>query len=185
MEKKIITGLTAIVFICSVFFMTSCAKKQVGVAGGVNPPGSETEEVVVVKEGPKVVVVEGIEAEKAAARQAALISDFENLNIYFEYDRSNLKPDAQQVLSEKADFLRANPSYSVLIAGNCDDRGTEEYNLALGERRAMSAKKFLIALGISPDRLKTISYGELRPADTANNPVAWALNRRDTFKLFQ
>jgi hypothetical protein len=74
--------------------------------------------------------------------------------------------------------LRANPSYSVLIAGNCDDRGTEEYNLALGERRAMSAKKFLVALGISPDRLKTISYGELRPADPANNPVAWALESK-------
>ena len=184
MEKRFITGLMAILFVCSVFFMTSCAKKQVDVAGGVNPPG-ETGEVVVVKEESKVVVVEGVEAEKAAARRAALVADFENLDIYFDYDRSNLKPESQQVLSEKADFLRANQSYSVLIAGNCDDRGTEEYNLALGERRAMSAKKFLIALGISPNRLKTISYGELRPADPANNPVAWALNRRDSFKLFQ
>jgi len=185
MENRFVVGLMAIVFVCSLFFMTSCAKKQVGVAGGVNPPGGATEEGSVVKEETKVVVVEGVEAEKAAARQAALISDFENLNVYFDYDRSNLKPDAQQVLREKAGFLRANPSYSVLIAGNCDDRGTEEYNLALGERRAMSAKKFLIALGISPNRLKTISYGELRPADPANNPVAWALNRRDSFKLFQ
>jgi len=185
MGNRFITGLMAIVFVCSLFFMTSCAKKQVGVAGGVNPPGGETEEVTVVKEGQKVVVVEGVEAERAAARRAALISDFENLDIYFEYDRSNLKPEAQRVLREKADFLRANPSHSVLIAGNCDDRGTEEYNLALGERRAMSAKNYLATLGISPDRLKTISYGELRPADPANNPVAWALNRRDAFKLFQ
>ncbi len=185
MEKRFVSGLIAIFFVCSLFFMTSCAKKQVGTAGGVNPPGAGSEEVTVVKEGSKEVVVEGLEAEKAAARKAALISDFENVNIYFDYDRSNLKPEAQQVLRDKADFLRANPSYSVLIAGNCDDRGTEEYNLALGERRAMSAKKFLVALGISPDRLKTISYGELRPADPANNPVAWALNRRDTFKLFQ
>lgn len=183
MENRFVIGLMAIVFVCSLFFVTSCAKKQVG-AGGVNPL-DETEEVTVIKEEPKVVVVESVEAEKAAARRAALMADFENLNIYFDYDRSNLKPDAQQVLREKAGFLRVNPSYSVLIAGNCDDRGTEEYNLALGERRAMSAKKFLIALGISPDRLKTISYGELRPADPANNPVAWALNRRDTFKLFQ
>lgn len=185
MENRFVIGLMAIVFVCSLFFMTSCAKKQVGVAGGVNPPAGATEEGSVIKEESKVVVVEGVEAEKAAARRAALLADFENLNIYFDYDRSNLKPDAQQVLREKAGFLRANPSYSVLIAGNCDDRGTEEYNLALGERRAMSAKKFLIALGISPDRLKTISYGELRPADPANNPVAWALNRRDSFKLFQ
>ena len=185
MENRLITGLTAMVFVCSLLFMTSCASQQKDVAGGAGPSAGESEEVTVVKEKPKVVVVEGVEAEKAAARQAALISDFENVNIYFDYDRSNLKPEAQQVLREKADFLRANPSYSVLIAGNCDDRGTEEYNLALGERRAMAAKKFLVALGISPDRLKTISYGELRPADPANNPVAWALNRRDTFKLFQ
>jgi peptidoglycan-associated lipoprotein len=185
MENRLITGIMVIVFVCSLFFMTSCAKKQVGVAGGVNPPAGATEEGTVVKEESKAVVVEGVEAEKAAARRAALIADFENLNIYFDYDRSNLKPEAQQVLREKAGFLRANPSYSVLIAGNCDDRGTEEYNLALGERRAMSAKKFLIALGISPDRLKTISYGELRPADPATNPVACALNRRDSFKLFQ
>ena len=184
MEKRFITGFMSIIFVCSVFFMTSCAKKQIDVSGGVNPPDG-TEEVVVVKEEPKVVTVEGVDAETVAARQAAQISDFENLNIYFDYDRSDLKPESQQVLNEKGSFLRANPSYSVLIAGNCDDRGTEEYNLALGERRAMSAKKFLMALGISPDRLKTISYGELRPADPASNPVAWALNRRDTFKLFQ
>ena len=185
MEKKFTKGFIAIVFVCSVFLLTSCAKKQVGVEEGVNPPAGQSEVVTVVKEGSQDVTVEGLEAEKAAARQASLVADFENLNIYFEYDRSNLKPEAQEILKEKADFLRANPSYSVLIAGNCDERGTEEYNLALGERRAMSAKKFLVALGISPDRIKTISYGELRPADPASNPVAWALNRRDTFKLFQ
>ncbi len=184
MEKKFITGFMAMIFVCSVFFMTSCAKKQVDVSGGVNATEGK-EGVSVVKEESTVVVVEGIEAEKAAARKASLVSDFENLNIYFDYDRSNLKPESQQILKEKADFLHANRASSVLISGNCDERGTEEYNLALGERRAMSAKKFLIALGISPDRLKTISYGELRPADAANNPVAWALNRRDSFKLFQ
>ncbi len=185
MEKRFITGFKAIFFICSVFFMTSCAEKQLDTSAGANPLAGQSEEVIVVKEAPKVVVVEGVEAEAAAARQAALISDFENVSIYFEFDRSNLKPESQEILREKANFLRANPSYSILIAGNCDERGTEEYNLALGERRAMSAKSFLVALGISPDRLKTISYGELRPADPANNPVAWALNRRDTFKLFQ
>ena len=185
MEKGFITGFRAIVFICSIFFMASCAEKQLDTSAGANPLAGQTEEVIVVKEAPKVVVVESVEAEAAAARQAALISDFENVNIYFDFDRSNLKPESQEILKEKANFLRANPSYSILIAGNCDERGTEEYNLALGERRAMSAKNFLVALGLSPDRLKTISYGELRPADPANNPVAWALNRRDTFKLFQ
>ena len=110
---------------------------------------------------------------------------FEASNIYFDFDKSNLKSEAQETLKKKAEFLRNNPSFALLIAGNCDNRGTEEYNLALGERRADSAKQYLIALGISGDRIKTISYGELRPADPANNEVAWALNRRDTFKLFQ
>jgi peptidoglycan-associated lipoprotein len=185
MENRLITGLTAMVFVCSLLFMTSCASQQKDVAGGASPTAGESEEVTVVKEKPKTVVVEGVEAEKAAARQAALISDFENVNIYFDFDRSEPETRSAAGFAGEGRFSACQSIYSVLIAGNCDDRGTEEYNLALGERRAMAAKKFLVALGISPDRLKTISYGELRPADPANNPVAWALNRRDTFKLFQ
>ncbi len=184
MGKKVMTGLIAMVFVCSVlFFVTSCAKKQVNISEAVKPPVEE-EVVVVVKEAPKEeTVVEIIkEVPPELVRQ---VETFEASNIYFDFDKSNLKPEAQETLKKKAEFLRNNPSFALLIAGNCDNRGTEEYNLALGERRADSAKQYLIALGISGDRIKTISYGELRPADSANNEVAWALNRRDTFKLFQ
>ncbi|MBL7204781.1 MAG: peptidoglycan-associated lipoprotein Pal [Desulfobacteraceae bacterium] len=172
-------------FVCSVlFFVTSCAKKQVSISEAVKPPVEEVqEEVVVVKEAPKEeIVVEIKEVPPELVRQMEV---FEDTNIYFDFDKSNLKPEAQEILKKKAAFLRYNPSFALLIAGNCDNRGTEEYNLALGERRADSAKQYLIALGISGDRIKTVSYGELRPADPANNEVAWALNRRDTFKLFQ
>jgi len=184
MGKKVMTGLIAMVFVCSVlFFVTSCAKKQVNISEAVKPPVEE-EVVVVVKEAPKEeTVVEIIkEVPPELVRQ---VETFEASNIYFDFDKSNLKPEAQETLKKKAEFLRNNPSFALLIAGNCDNRGTEEYNLALGERRADSAKQYLIALGISGDRIKTISYGELRPADPANNEAAWALNRRDTFKLFQ
>jgi len=185
MGKKVMTGLVAMAFVCSVlFFVTSCAKKQVSISEAVKPPVEEVqEEVVVVKEAPKEeIVVEIKEVPPELVRQMEV---FEDTNIYFDFDKSNLKPEAQEILKKKAAFLRYNPSFALLIAGNCDNRGTEEYNLALGERRADSAKQYLIALGISGDRIKTVSYGELRPADPANNEVAWALNRRDTFKLFQ
>jgi len=185
MGKKAMTGLVAMAFVCAVlFFVTSCAKKQVNISEAVKPPVEEVqEEVVVVKEAPKeVTVVDLKEMPPELVRQVEL---FETSNVYFDFDKSNLRPEAQVTLKKKAAFLRYNPSFALLIAGNCDNRGTEEYNLALGERRADSAKQYLIALGISGDRIKTISYGELRPADPANNEVAWALNRRDTFKLFQ
>ena len=189
MGKKVMTGLIAMAFVCwSLFFVTSCAKKQIDISEGVKPPVEEVkEEVVVVKEAPAEkgeVVVEIVEKDLPPDLAKAVMA-FQNKNIYFDFDKSNLKPEAQKCLKKKAAFLRYNPSFSVLIAGNCDNRGTEEYNLALGERRAASAKDYLMALGISGDRIKTISYGELRPADPANNEAAWALNRRDTFKLYQ
>ncbi len=187
MGKKVMTGLVALAFVCSsLFFVTSCAKKQVGISEGVKPPAKEVKEEVVIVEKPKEeVMVKMVEEEKLPPELAKAVAEFQNQNIYFDFDKSNLKPEAQMVLKKKAAFLRYNPSFSVLIAGNCDNRGTEEYNLALGERRAASAKDYLMALGISGDRIKTISYGELRPADPANNEAAWALNRRDTFNLYQ
>ena len=91
--------------------------------------------------------------------------------------------NARNVLNQIAAILKTNPSYSLDISGHCDERGTIEYNLALGERRARSAKKFLVALGIAGDRISTISYGEEKPVDTRSNEAAWAQNRRDEFLL--
>ena len=110
---------------------------------------------------------------------------FEAENIYFDFDKSELKPEARAILTKKADWLRAHPEFSLRIEGNCDERGTIEYNLALGERRANAAWKFLNAMGISGERMTTISYGEERPAFLGHNEAAWAKNRRDEFKLQQ
>jgi peptidoglycan-associated lipoprotein len=89
------------------------------------------------------------------------------------------------VLREKAGFLKDNPNVRTRIEGNCDERGTNEYNLALGERRAESAKNFLLSLGISPDRIETISYGEERPLAAGHNEDSWAQNRRDDFVIMK
>jgi peptidoglycan-associated lipoprotein len=102
-------------------------------------------------------------------------------DIYFDFDKSTLTPAAQDNLMQKAEWLRENPDRTATIEGHCDDRGTNEYNLALGDRRAESAKAFLVDLGIDASRLNTISYGEERPVDPRNNEEAWAKNRRDHF----
>jgi peptidoglycan-associated lipoprotein len=108
---------------------------------------------------------------------------FENEDILFEFDSASLSVEAQEILRAKAAWLRENPRARVIIEGHCDERGTNEYNLALGDRRAFSAKSFLVDLGIADSRLTTISYGEERPIDTSPTEEAWAKNRRDHFVI--
>ncbi|MFO1463443.1 MAG: peptidoglycan-associated lipoprotein Pal [bacterium] len=102
--------------------------------------------------------------------------------IHFDFDKYNIRADAQQILSRHSEWLKNNPTVKIIIEGNTDEWGTEEYNLALGERRAMAAKTYLSNLGISADRMNTISYGESRPVNPEHNQEAWAQNRRDDFK---
>ncbi|HUM09857.1 MAG TPA: OmpA family protein [Myxococcaceae bacterium] len=98
---------------------------------------------------------------------------------HFAFDRADLTEGAEQKLQEVATALRAQPGTRIQIAGNCDELGTEEYNLQLGSRRAEVAKRYLVALGVNADQIETISYGKERPADPEHNQVAWAANRRD------
>ncbi|MCX7705233.1 MAG: peptidoglycan-associated lipoprotein Pal [bacterium] len=105
--------------------------------------------------------------------------------IYFDFDKYNIKTSEHPKLNAIADYLKKNPDISILIEGHCDERGTDEYNLVLGEKRALSTRNFLVALGISPKRIYTISYGESRPADPGHNEEAWAKNRRAEFKIKQ
>jgi peptidoglycan-associated lipoprotein len=98
--------------------------------------------------------------------------------IFFAFDRSDITPEAQQTLGRQADWLRRYPNVTVTIEGHCDERGTREYNLALGERRAQAAKNVLVALGIPASRISTISYGKERPAVVGSTEEAYAQNRR-------
>ena len=115
-------------------------------------------------------------AEAAAAKEASSFVD-----IRFAFDRSDLRPAVSAILRRHASWLKGHPGYVVRIEGHCDERGTAEYNLALGERRAISAMKYLVALGVDKSRITTISYGKERPLDPRHNKKAWAKNRRGHF----
>jgi peptidoglycan-associated lipoprotein len=126
---------------------------------------------------------EGLSEQKEKARFERDL--FENEDILFEFDSAKLSDEAQKILRSKADWLRKNPRAQIIIEGHCDERGTNEYNLALGDRRALSAKAFLVDLGIDPSRISTVSYGEERPLDPRSTEEAWAKNRRDHFVIKQ
>lgn len=98
--------------------------------------------------------------------------------VFFAFDRSDISPEAQQTLERQAQWLQRYPNVTVTIEGHCDERGTREYNLALGERRAEAAKQLLVAFGVDPGRITTTSYGKERPAVVGSNEAAWAQNRR-------
>jgi peptidoglycan-associated lipoprotein len=115
----------------------------------------------------------------ARESQEAFVSE----NIYFAFDSSVLSDQAQQILNSKAEYLRTNPDITITVEGHCDDRGTNAYNVVLGERRAKSVKIFLTGLGIGTNRLNTVSYGEERPIATRHDEASWAQNRRAQFVI--
>jgi len=104
-------------------------------------------------------------------------------DIFFDFDEATIRPDARAILENNARWLKKNPRVKILIEGHCDERGTIEYNLALGDRRANAARDYLISLGIDPTRIATISYGEERPFAQGHNEEAWAQNRRAHFVI--
>ncbi len=105
------------------------------------------------------------------------------LPIYFDFDQSSVRPDQKPTLEKNAQYLQSNPTARIVVEGNCDDRGTNEYNIALGERRAVSAKNYLVGLGISAQRVRTTSFGEERPLFMGTDEESYSLNRRDDFVL--
>ncbi|HMO50967.1 MAG TPA: peptidoglycan-associated lipoprotein Pal [Kiritimatiellia bacterium] len=104
--------------------------------------------------------------------------------VYFEYDSSQIAGSERATLETIAQYLRSNPNVGLIAEGHCDERGSNEYNLALGERRAQAVRAYLIGLGIAADRIKTVSYGEERPAAFGHDESAWRQNRRVEFSLF-
>lgn len=124
----------------------------------------------VKKEEPKVVI----------RPKTVVLND-----IYFAFDRYDIRPKDAEILRKNLEWFRANPGKKVLIEGHCDERGTIEYNLALGQKRAEAAKAYLIKLGVNPEVLETISYGKERPFDPGHNAKAWAKNRRAHFSVIE
>ena len=122
-------------------------------------------------------------AMNAEERQAA--TNISNGIVYFEYDSFSLTGESKSTLTQKASVMKQFPQLRVTIEGHCDERGTEEYNLALGERRARAAYEFLLNLGVSASQMEMVSFGKLHPAVSGSGESAWSKNRRDEFKVMK
>jgi peptidoglycan-associated lipoprotein len=193
LKKWTISALAVLLAVTVTISISACAKKKIS----SEPPSAATSEEEARRRSEEEAQQrkqqnalneeelgeEGLSEKMAAQRTESAKTMFENEDIQFEFDSIRLTPVAQEILKKKAAWLRANPKAKVTIEGHCDSRGTNEYNLALGEGRAQSAKAFLVDLGIDPSRLTTISYGEERPIDRAQTEEAWAKNRRDHFVI--
>ena len=190
MRKNLWINIVLLLIIPGFLFTVSCSKKTVTADTGITQPvedqdlkAKEAAEKARQEELAKQRALEEERLKEEAARLETARNQFLMEDIYFDFDSFTILPEAQDILSSKADWLQSNPDVSVTIEGHCDERGTVEYNLALGDRRAQSAKDFLINLGIAESRLNTISYGEERPLDPASNEDAWAKNRRAHFTI--
>jgi peptidoglycan-associated lipoprotein len=125
-------------------------------------------------------------AADSAAAAAGAVTEVRNMlaaMIHFDYDKAALRSDDQSALDQKVSILNANSAVRIRISGHCDERGSDEYNLALGNRRATAAKQYLVSHGIAADRIETVSYGEERPIATGHDEDSWAQNRRDEFEI--
>ena len=182
MRKRMWVCLALFLVIPALLFTVSCAQQTVKTEE--EPVVEEVEvkeEVVVEEKAPEPTTDASLEADERAllAARNMFLTEY----IYFAFDKYNLDDSAQEVLMRKADFLRENPDIYITIEGHADERGTNEYNLALGERRANSAKSFLVDMGIEAYRISTVSYGEERPLCTQSNEECWAKNRRGQFVI--
>ena len=193
-----------ILVLCIGLIVSGCSKKTVmkeepSVMTG-EPSGAEREKARLEAERKQRVAMEAakIKEEEAKRAQAQGQKEFEKSlvakktpgiegqvfessllkDIYFDFDKYDIRPQDTAILKENAALLAKSPTVKVQIEGHCDERGTIEYNLALGERRANSTKKYLVSLGVSDGRISAISYGKERPLDPGHNEQAWAKNRR-------
>jgi len=177
MRKNLWIGLVMLFLIPAFLFTVSCAQQEVTDTTEETATEPEPEKV---PEETATQATKEVTADTSAEERAALAARnmFLSEDIYFEFDKATLDSMSQDILTRKADWMRDNPAVVVSVEGHCDERGTNEYNLALGEKRAESAKSFLVDLGIEAYRISTVSYGEERPVDTGHNEEAWAKNRR-------
>ncbi|CAM2068320.1 peptidoglycan-associated lipoprotein Pal [Sulfidibacter corallicola] len=160
--------------------MIACSKKNDDIPTPTEAPPQVEEKAETISEQPKPEVHVTEEPEEINQIDPSSL----NLqDVYFDFDKFDLRSDSREALTRYAEVLKANGDVKVLIEGHCDERGTEEYNMGLGERRASRVRDYLVSLGIDSSRLKTISYGEMRPQNPGHNEEAWALNRRAHFKL--
>jgi peptidoglycan-associated lipoprotein len=193
-RRLVLAGIISLMVCFSVFLFTGCAKKTVvkEEATATKEKAATVEQAPTVKDQKeKAVNADVSEKEKpltdmASKEQAAsgaeeTAKEKALADINFDFDKYSLRPEAREILKGHAAWLTNNKYYKLVIEGHCDETGTTEYNLALGERRAAEAMKYLVGLGVDAKRMKTISYGKEMPLDPGHTEEAWAKNRRDRF----
>jgi peptidoglycan-associated lipoprotein len=187
-RKLAVTTLTLLLILSF-----GCAKKTVMAPpetlgpGASGAPGGEAGDLTATGPAgmPGELGEDGLADGKSGASRTLTEAKFENDDVRFDYDRADISPEATALLDAKAKFLKSKGKTKVVIEGNCDERGSTEYNLALGERRAYAAKEYLQNLGIDPNRVDTVTYGALRPLDPDHTEEAYAKNRRDHFVIIE
>ncbi len=182
MKKLAILSL-AIILVFS--FAVSCKKKPKEVPPP--PPPQAQEQPKIEKVEPPVV-----QEPQLTEEELFLQKSLDQINrekplgtVYFDYDKSLIRDDAKATLDTNASWLKRFRTVKILIEGHCDERGTEEYNLALGEKRAKSAQDYLLSMGIGSDRMKIISYGKSQPINPGHDEAAWQMNRRAQFIVIE
>ncbi len=195
MRKKLWLMLVIVIAVGLAFSVSGCGKKKMTAEEEMGPAVEAEERAPQPGEpGYEKIYEESMAAkEESLDAQAVMKKDDHEvlegrtsaplLPIYFDFDKSNIREDQRARIEKDAAYLKENPVVKVRIEGNCDERGTSEYNMALGERRALSAKKYLMNLGVHGDRMHTISYGEEKPLLHGHDEYSWAQNRRDDFVL--
>jgi peptidoglycan-associated lipoprotein len=178
MQNNLRIKLAALLVSLLLVFSVSCQKKTVAVENQSNS--------IAQQGGYEVSTADQSNVGEKTLYSSAAIGDSNIVlkeDIFFEFDKSTLTPEAIETLTKNGQWLRTNSDVAITIEGHCDERGTNDYNLALGERRAESVKRFLTGLGIDQSRLVTISYGEERPLSRGHGETAWARNRRAHFLI--
>jgi len=172
MRTRNLTIILALGLITAMTGLTGCSKKQTA--------PSPAPAVKPAPDKPAPAPVQQPPARQQEERET-VPSNLTFRTVYFDYDKANIRTDQRGSIQSNAELMQRYGTVKMLIEGHCDERGTDEYNIALGQRRADAAKQYLVEFGIDGSRINTVSYGETRPVDTGNNESAWAKNRRAEF----
>lgn len=173
--------VVSLLFLCLV--VSACAKKQTVAPEDEND--QDQEQIEQVSDLDAALMDPEEFSQEPSIRGAELESKVALETVYFSFDSSTIPSTVLNTLKENAKFLKENPSINVVVEGHCDERGTTEYNLALGQKRAVKVKEYYVQLGINPDRIATVSYGEEMPQDPRHNEAGWEKNRRAETKVIK
>jgi peptidoglycan-associated lipoprotein len=190
-QSRLTTAALAAVLVCSMGMLAACSRNQPPAARPAPPPMETADAEPPMPPAPPTPVAEPRPMPPQPVPEDDIGSaSLDELNrssplrpLFFDYDSSEVNTEGRAILDENAAALKRFPTWTVTIEGHCDERGTAEYNLALGERRAVAARTYLVSLGIPADRLRTVSYGKEFPFDPGSTEEAWSKNRRAHFVI--